>query len=58
MLNPITVPPKLLLRVLDELNALAETACRLPEYQRQVDMIFGCFEYEIRATREVIEGLL
>ncbi len=38
MLTPLTLPPRLLLRALDDLHALAEAARRLPEVEERLTL--------------------
>lgn len=51
MFNPITVPPKLLLRALEDLTAIADVARRLPEVQLRAPQL------EARAE-EIVTGLI
>ena len=57
MLNPLTLPPKLILRALDDLNALAEVARRLPELERRVDEVVARFDGHLVALRGDIHRL-
>jgi hypothetical protein len=52
MFNPLTLPPKLVVRALDDLNALAEVARRLPELERRMDGIVERFDGHLVGLRE------
>lgn len=57
MLNPLLIPPKLLLRALDDLNALAEVARRLPDLEARADGVVEGFERRLDAVRSAVELL-
>jgi len=57
MFNPLTLPPKLILRALDDLNTLAEAARRLPEIELKVDAIVRRLESDLGAMRASVAPL-
>ena len=54
MANPLLIPPRLIIRALDDLNAIAEAARRMPEIERNIEDRADRMEDHMAAVRESI----
>src|SRR5918995_5406817 len=58
MFNPLTLPPKLMLRALDDLNAIAEAVRRLPGIEESVEATVLDVRDDLKAMRASTEPLV